>query len=191
MPKKRVTPDALTSAAVELADSAGFEALALTEVAKRLDVAASTLYTHTDGVDGLKHLVAVAATQSLTNTVRQAAIGKSGRDALMAMAIAYRQFALNHPGQFASTLLPPEPGDRDLAAANAALVAIFVIVYEGLGFDEAQARRAAHATRGAMHGFLALERITDPAPDHDADYRYLLNALQYGLLGTQADGINA
>lgn len=182
MPKKRVTLDALTAAAIDVADADGFDALALTEIARRLDVAASTLYTHTDGVHALKYLVAVAATRNLTDAVRHAAIGQSGLDALMAMAVAYRQFALEHAGQFASTLLPPELDDDELTTANAELQAIFVIVYEGIGFGEIDARRAAQAMRSAIHGFLALERTTDPASEHDADYRYLLDALQHGLL---------
>ena len=187
MPKKRVTLAALTATAADVADADGFDALALTEVAKRLDVAASTLYTHTDGLDGLKHLVAVAAIHNLTDAVRQAAIGQSGREALIEMAVAYRQFALDHPGQFASTLLPPELDDQEVIAANAELRAIFVIVYQGIGFGEVEARRAAQATRGAIHGFLALERTTDPASEHDTDYLYLLNALQHGLLREHAD----
>lgn len=188
MPKKRVTLEALTTAAVEAADADGFDSLAITEIAKRLDVAASTLYTHVDGVDSLKHVVSVAATRNLRDAVRQAAIGTSGRDALMAMAIAYRQFALDHPGQFASTLLPPTVDDGELIAANAELSEIFVIVYQGMGLDELEARRAAQATRSAIHGFLGLERTTEPASDHDGDYRYLLNAVQHGLLQAHASG---
>ena len=57
MPKKRVTLNALTTTAVELADTDGFDALALTGVAEKLGVAASTLYTHADGVDGMTQLV--------------------------------------------------------------------------------------------------------------------------------------
>ena len=182
MPKKRVTLEALTAAAVEATDADGFDSLAITEIAKRLDVAASTLYTHVDGVEALKHVVSVAATRSLRDAVRQAAIGTSGRDALMAMAIAYRQFALDHAGQFASTLLPPQVDDGELIAANAELGGIFVIVYQGMGLDELEARRAAQATRSAIHGFLGLERTTESASEHDVDYRYLLNALQHGLL---------
>ncbi len=182
MPKKRVTLAALTAAATEMADNDGFEALALTGVASKLDVAASTLYTHTDGVEGLKYLVAVAATRNLTDMVRTAAIGTSGPAALTSMAVAYRQFALEHSGQFASTLLPPSLEDDELTAANTALLAVFVLVYQGIGLAETESRRAAQATRSAIHGFLALERTTDPASEHDADYLYLIDSLQHGLL---------
>ena len=186
MPRKRITLSALTTAATEAADSDGFDALALTGVAERLGVAASTLYTHTKGIDGLKYLVAVAATHNLTDAVRNAAIGASGSHALTAMGIAYRQFALDHPGQFASTLMPPRFEDDELANATSALLGVFILVYQGIGHNEHEARLAARATRSAIHGFLALEHSTSPASDHDADYLYLLRALQNGLLDTAA-----
>ena len=187
MPQKRVTLAALTTAAVEVADADGFDALALTGVAKKLDVAPSTLYTHTDGVDGLKYLVAVAATDHLTDAVRNAAIGASGPDALTAMGIAYREFALVHPGQFASTLLPPNLEDDELATANATLLGVFVLVYQGTGLNEHESHLAARAMRSAIHGFLALEQTTMPASDHDAEYLYMLTGLQHGLLQNHAD----
>jgi AcrR family transcriptional regulator len=187
VPKKRVTLSALTTAAVEVADTGGFDALALTGVAQKLGVAASTLYTHTDGVDGLKYLVAVAATQNLTDTVRNAAIGASGTDALTAMAIAYREFALGHPGQFSSTLLPPRFEDDELASANSTLLGVFVLVYRGIGLDERESRLAARSMRSAIHGFLALEHTIPSPSDHHADYRHLLDALQHGLLHIDAN----
>jgi AcrR family transcriptional regulator len=182
MPKKRVTLPALTAAAIIVADRDGFEALTLNGVAGELDAAASTLYTHTDGLDGLKMLVAIAGTQNLTDTVRNSAIGTSGPDALTAMAMAYRTFALDHPGQFASTLLPPRSDLDDLATANAVLMNVFELVYRAIGLEHDEARLAARAMRSAIHGFLALERTMASLSDHDAEYRYLLDALQRGLL---------
>ena len=182
MPKKRVTLAALTAAAIVVVDRDGFEALTLNGVAGELDAAASTLYTHTDGLDGLKTLVAVAGTENLTETVRDSAIGTSGPDALTAMAVAYRAFALGHPGQFASTLLPPRSDLDDLANANATLMNVFELVYRAIGLDDEEARLAARAIRSAIHGFLALERTMALRSDHDGEYRYLLDALQRGLL---------
>lgn len=189
MPKKRVTRAALISAAIVVADTDGFETLTLNAVAAKLDAAASTLYTHTDGLDGLKSLVAVAGTQNLTENVRDSAIGTSGPDALTAMAMAYRAFALDHPGQFASTLLPPRSDLDDLANANATLLNVFELVYKAIGLDDGQAKLSARAMRSAIHGFLALERTMASRSDHDAEYRYLLDALQRGLLHNYVDEI--
>ena len=187
VPRKRLNVEALTSAAIDVADRDGFDALALTSVAAELDVAASTLYTHVDGLDGLKSLVAVAATQRLTETVRKCAIGTSGLDALTAMALAYRAFALDHPGQFASTLLPPRSDLDELAPANATLINVFVLVYRAIGLEDHEAQLAARAMRSAIHGFLALEHTTTSPSEHDAEYRYLLDALQRGLLHRHAE----
>jgi AcrR family transcriptional regulator len=182
-----VNVEALTSAAIDVADRDGFDALALTSVAAELDVSASTLYTHIDGLDGLKSLVAVAATRKLTETVRKCAIGTSGLDALTAIALAYRAFALDHPGQFASTHFAPRSGNNELATANKTLLEVFELVYLATGLDDHEAGLAARATRSSIHGFLALEDITDPPSEHDAEYRYLLDALQRGLLHSHAD----
>ena len=187
MPKKRVTFDALTAAAIMVADRDGFETLTLNGVAAELNVASSTLYTHTDGLDGLKSLVAIAGTHNLTEAVRNSALGTSGLDALTAMAVAYRRFALDHPGQFASSLLPPRSENDELARANAALLDVVVLVYRAIGLVDHEAQLAARAMRSSIHGFLALEHTTTSPSEHDAEYRYLLDALQRGLLHRHAD----
>lgn len=186
MASTRLTLAALTSSAIGVVERNGFDALTLTAVAEELGVAASTLYTHIGGLDGLKHLVAEAATRNLTGQIRNSAIGISGPDALLAMAVAYRDFALDHPGQFASTLLPPRVGNDDLADANAELLGVFVLVYRGAGLDDGEAQLAARAMRSAIHGFLAIEHVTASRSDHDAEYRYLVGALQRGLLQPDA-----
>jgi AcrR family transcriptional regulator len=182
MPRRRVTLSTLTASALELVDRDGLDALTLTAVADDLGVGVSTLYTHVEGVDGLRHLVAVASTDNLTSDIRDAAVGTSGREALAAMGLAYRRFALDHPGQFASTLLPPRIDDDDLDMANRALFDVFVRVYGAAGLDEAESRLAARSTRSAIHGFLALEHVASTRDELEADYHYLLDALQRGLL---------
>lgn len=191
MPKQRVTLATLTASAVRLVDQNGLDALTLTAVADDLGVGISTLYTHVDGLVGLRYLVSVAATTNLTTEVLRAAIGTSGQEALAAMGIAYRDFALDHPGQFASTLLPPQSGDDELAIANRSLLDIFVIVYSAMGLDDSDSHLAARSTRSAIHGFLALEHVTrtntERDTEHDTEYRHLLDALQRGLLHDCSD----
>lgn len=182
MPKQRLTPETLTASAIEFVDQNGLDALTLTSIADDLGVGISTLYTHVDGLDGLGYLVAAAATANLTAEVLHSAIGTSGKEALSAMGIAYRQFALDHPGQFASTLLPPQSEDDELAVNNRSLLDVFVIVYSAMGLNDTDSHLAARSTRSAIHGFLALEHVTTTGTEHDAEYRHLLNALQRGLL---------
>ena len=181
MAKQRISLGLITSEALAVVDRHGFDALTLSNVADGLRVGPSALYTHVDGLDGLRYLVAVAATDNLATQVRNAAIGTSGDSALSAMGTAYRGFADEHPGQFASTLLPPRSSEDDLSKANQSLVDVFTLVYAAMGLAPAESDLAARSTRSAIHGFLALEHVAGRGPTHDAEYEHLLATLQRGL----------
>jgi len=178
---QKISLNGLTAASLALVDSRGFDALNLSSVAGELNVGPSALYTHVDGLSGLRYVVAVASTLDLTDTVRNAAIGVAGRDALWAMGGAYRSFAQNHPGRFASTLLPPPADDTRLAQANESLLSVFTMVYRAMGMPPDNDRMAARCCRSAIHGFLALEYSTGTTPAHDAEFDHLLRALANGL----------
>ncbi len=85
MVRVRITVTSVTTTALELVDDAGLDALSLSAVAKTLGVGPSALYTHCEGLDGLRGLVAVAATDNLAATLRNAAIGQAGDEALLAL----------------------------------------------------------------------------------------------------------
>lgn len=137
-----------------------------------------------DGLDGLRYLVATAATRNLTRHVRNAAIGIAGDNALAAIGTAYRAFANDHPGQFASTLLPQRRDHDDLSVANQELLDVFTLVYTAMGLAPTSSRLAARSTRSAIHGFLAVEHNSGTTPEHEAEYDHLLATLQHGLLAT-------
>jgi len=181
MPTSRLNLPAVADSAIALVDRDGFDALNLSAVAGHLGVGPSALYTHVDGLDGLRYLVAVAATDNLTHEIRDAAIGISGQDALRAIGAAYRGFALQHPGQFASTLLPPRSDVDDFAVANQNLFDVFVLIYGAIGLDDDQSQLAARSTRSAIHGFLALEHVAGTGARLDAEYHHLLDMIRLGL----------
>lgn len=180
MPRQRLSLSGVTESAMALVDRDGFEALSLSNVAGLLGVGPSALYTHVDGLDGLRCLVAVQATNNLTGQVRDAAIGVAGHHAVFAVGSAYRQFALVFPGQFASMLMPPI-GDNDFAGATAELLAVFALVYRSTGLGPGEANLAARSTHSAIHGFLALEFVTGTTPGHEEQYRHLLDIITRGV----------
>ena len=107
MAKQRIDLDDVINSATRFVDGGGLDELALGKVAEDLGVRTSALYNHCAGLDGLHHQIAVAVTHQLVQALRTAAIGTQGNVALVSMAVAYRGFAMEHPGQFASTLRPP------------------------------------------------------------------------------------
>lgn len=180
-PPARLSTAGLVDGALGLVDRSGFDALSVSAVAGHLSVAPSAIYTYCDGLDGLRHLVAVAATENLAEDLRTAAIGAFGGDALDAMASAYRKFVLEHPGQFAATLRPPNVDDSSLVDANAAVLRVFELVFAAMGLDGARSRLAARSTHSAIHGFLAMEHVSGSTPDHADEYAHMIDALQRGL----------
>ena len=173
----KIRIEILTATASSVADQHGFEGLTLSTVANELDVAPSALYTHCQGLDGLRTLVAVAATERLADRIRTAAVGTSGSAALVAMGRAYRRFTLDHPGQFAAILRLPHANDPELRSAGRSIVEVFDLVFTATGLPGDQSRLAARNAHSAIHGFLALEHVTGTNEDDEDEYLDLLQAL--------------
>lgn len=183
MPRQRVNLDRVTWAALMLIDRDSLEALSLTAVAAELEIRPSALYTYFDGLDELRYAVAVRATVNLTADLRNAAVGQAGNDAITALAHTYREFASEHPGQYAATLSPPRNASDELARASNDLTDVFARVIVNYGHEGDAAIHAARAARSAIHGFVALEAgrcLTDTA-DRDASFAHLIVSVISGL----------
>lgn len=182
MARERISRTRIDQVAIRLVDRDGFEALTLSNVAAELDVGPSALYTHVDGLEGLRRLVAISATANLTSRLRAAAIGQAGSSAVHAMGSAYRRFVQEHPGQFASTMATAtDETDEELAAATGELLEVFALVFVATGRPRRESELAAQSTRSAIHGFCALEHAAGTTDQHAAAYDHLLATLQRGL----------
>ncbi|MEL6981631.1 MAG: TetR-like C-terminal domain-containing protein [Actinomycetota bacterium] len=183
MPRQRVNLVEVTTTALVLVDEHSLDALSLSAVAGQLGIRPSALYTYFDSLADLRHAVAVQATRNLTDELRDAAIGQSGDAAVLALATAYRRFAIRHPGQYASTLLPPANSGDELTAAAARLTDVFARVIANYGHDGDRAIHAARAARSAIHGFVALELCQgfDRGADQDDSFAHLVTTVLSGL----------
>ena len=101
--------------------------------------------------------MAVLSTKNLADSLRDVAVACSGVDAVRSVAHGYRDFATNHPGQYASTLLPPSSAEDDLIASHRAIIDLFSQILEAFRPERESAVHAARAMRSAIHGFVALE----------------------------------
>ena len=83
-------------------------------------------------------------------------IGRSGRDALEAIADAYWRFADEHPGLYAATIRDPGD-DPELDAANLRAAEALTRVLESFGLTGVEEVHAHRAVWAGIHGFLTLE----------------------------------
>ncbi|HEU4318531.1 MAG TPA: WHG domain-containing protein [Acidimicrobiia bacterium] len=149
--------DVVDVAAV-IADSEGLEATSLGAVARRLGVRTPSLYSHVDGVDGLRRELALRGAALLTGSIATAMQGKSGRGALRDAARANREFASRHPGLYQTfTPAPREEDDPELYSAMAEPVWELARVLVEMGVDEGSAVHLIRAFRSMLHGFIVLE----------------------------------
>ena len=157
MPRAGLDTGRVVDAAAEIADGEGLDAVTLARVAGGLGVRAPSLYNHVDGRAGLLRALALRGVRELTAALREAAIGRSGPDALAATAHAYRAYAIAHPGLYAASVAAPAPDDAEHLAAAGETVDVVYAVLRGWQLEGDDAVHAARAFRSAIHGFVLLE----------------------------------
>ncbi|HEY5185539.1 MAG TPA: WHG domain-containing protein [Actinomycetes bacterium] len=157
MARAGLSEDRVVVEAERIADEVGLSRLTLAALAESLGVRQPSLYKHIDGMDALQRSIAVRAKTELADVLGRAAVGKSGDDAIRALAAAYRRWAVQHPGRYSATVRAPEPGDTDDEAASAAAVGVVLDVLAGYDLHGIDAIDATRAIRSTLHGFIALE----------------------------------
>jgi AcrR family transcriptional regulator len=157
MPRSGLDTARVVAQAATIADSDGLAEVTLARVAAALGVRAPSLYNHVDGLPGMLRLLTLLSLGELTDVMRDAAVGRSGADALAAVAHAYRGYALEHPGRYAATIRAPAPDDEELFAAGSRAVEVIVAVLGAWGFSGDQVLHRVRVVRSALHGFISIE----------------------------------
>ena len=169
--------------AARIADESGFETLTLAAVAHDAGVALPSLYKHVEGLDGLRLRIAVLAVRELGDVLARATVGKSGRDALRAMATAYVTYAREHPGRYAATLRAPDPNDEEHTTASDAVLHVVYAVLQGYRLSGNALIDATRSVRSALHGFAALEAAGGFGMPRDVNrsFAWMVDALDRAL----------
>src|SRR5262249_18379542 len=103
-PRAGIDRAAVVAAAGRIAGDEGPEAVTLTRVASDLGVRPPSLYNHIECHGALMRALGIEAVEELATAITDAAVGRSREDALRALAVAYRAYALAHPGRYALTV---------------------------------------------------------------------------------------
>jgi AcrR family transcriptional regulator len=178
-----LTQEQVVERATELADADGFGALTLAALARRLGVRTPSLYNHVDGLPDLRRRLGLRGLRELAERLRDATLARGGDEGLLALAIAYRGFAREHPGLYEAVQQAPAAGDDERAAAAAGTLAPLFAVLRSYGLEGDDAVHAARGVRSALHGFAELELGGGFGIDLDLDesYRRLAETMSAGL----------
>jgi AcrR family transcriptional regulator len=150
----------LVRAAADVADRDGWSGLTLSRVAEQVDRHVSSLYTHVDGLDDLRREIALLALDELAEQVWRAALGRSGGDALGAIAAVYRESFRAHPGRTAAINAFTGSGDPDFSARGARLAEPIRATLAGFGLDPEQVAVAHRVFTASIRGVALSEAQT-------------------------------
>jgi AcrR family transcriptional regulator len=196
MPRAGLTQELVIARAADLADEIGYDRLTLTALAARLGVAVPSLYKHVGGLESLRRGVALVAVRELGEALRgsldEAATSTSGmpdqdadvrRGSLEVISAAYRRYALEHPGRYASTIRAAPPGDHELAAAGDAVLGPVLEILGAFGLHGDALIHAARGLRAGLHGFVSLEAAGGFGLPQDVDrsFEAMIRMLDRGL----------
>ncbi|GAA2212954.1 TetR-like C-terminal domain-containing protein [Nonomuraea monospora] len=185
MPRAGVTIERLTQVAADLADEIGFDNVTVTALARSFGVKEGSLYSHIKNMRDLRTRVALLALSELADAAGAALAGRSGKDALVAFADAYRDYAREHPGRYAAARLPL---DLETAAASAAPrhSEMNRAILRGYRIPESDHIDAIRLLGSTFHGFVDLEMAqsfqhSDHVRDTAASWYRVLDILHAAL----------
>ena len=183
MPRTGLDAAAVVAAAATLADEQGVQGLTLARLAERLGVRTPSLYQHVGGLEDLRARLTAHGATLLAAAIAEAAAGRSGRDALAAVADAYRAFAHAHPGLYGAMQRPPDPADADAVQTGERVVELVAAVLRGYALEGDDAIHGVRLVRAVLHGFVSLEAAGGFALPLSLDetWRRLVEMLDRGL----------
>jgi AcrR family transcriptional regulator len=155
--RKNLTRTVVMSAAADLADIDGYETISVSALARRLDVQPASLYSHVrdraEVLDGVQEL----ALGELADHIGTAIAGRSGREALRALAGAHRTYARAKPGRWAAIQRPPV-GATVHSDSAIRLVTLISAVLRAYPISEDEMVHATRFMGATINGFVNLER---------------------------------
>ena len=179
-----LTPQLVIRAAADLADELGnVEHVTLAGVAAHFGVRVPSLYHHVDGLAGLVRGVSLLSLLELADCMREAARGKQGGEALIAVAHAYRRFGRAFPGRYTATVLVRESNDVELMTAAHEINKFLAELLLAYRFHTEDALHTIRALRSLAHGFISLEAVGAFGLDLDREesYRRMIATFIQGL----------
>ena len=154
-------------------DEQGTESFTLAALAARLGIRSQSIYAHVDGLGQLRRALAILALEDLGRRLGRAAMGRTGRDALHALADAHSAFAAERPGLYACSLRSPE-GDEELARRIEDVTDPWYAVLASFGLGPSQVAHYHRVLWAAIHGFVTLRQQGLMTRDADPDRSFFL-----------------
>lgn len=184
MPRAGLTRDAVVSAAVELIEREGLSHFSMGALARSLGVKTASLYNHVESSSDLFGEVGRYAIGLLVQAQESALKGKSGDDALFALAEAYRTFARERFELYGVIMGLPKLCEATIVDEAGEIVRPIMRMLSGYGLSFEAQTHWQRVLRGVMYGFAAHEReggFSHFPADENESYRIAIQCVADGL----------
>ncbi|WP_274366179.1 TetR/AcrR family transcriptional regulator [Paenibacillus thermotolerans] len=184
-PRPGLDTNKVVLAAAELADERGFHQVTLALLADKLKVRTPSLYNHIGGLPELQMRLALMGIEQLRQTIVEAAVGKTGKAALLDVGVAYVQYVRRRPGLYEAVNAAARMKDEEIQAASAKIVDVIIKVMSITTMEHKDIIHAVRGLRSIVHGFALLDMAGGfgiPI-DPDESLRKILNTYLDGLFG--------
>ncbi|MFF4156220.1 TetR-like C-terminal domain-containing protein [Streptomyces sp. NPDC001678] len=160
MVRAGITAAKLTAAAATMADEHGLEKVSVSALARHFGVKDASLYSHVKNLRELRVRIAMLGAEEMTDRIATAVAGRAGKDAMVAFANAYRDYALAHPGRYAATQMRFAPEEIEELGDSPGFRRSVELTYGMLrayGLAEPDLTDAGRLLRSTFHGYIHLE----------------------------------
>ncbi|WP_047981885.1 TetR/AcrR family transcriptional regulator [Ornithinibacillus contaminans] len=183
MPRAGLDLERIIAAAAELADQQGTEAVTLAAIAREFSVRPPSLFNHVKGLPQIKRELTLLGVKKLYEGMRIASDGKSGDEAIFAIANAYLQFTREHPGLYEYTIALPQHTDEEIEIESNKIIDLIIASFGSYPLSEVNAIHAVRGLRSILHGFSTLEQKSGFGMpiDRDDSLVFMIKAFLNGL----------
>lgn len=157
MPRNGLSKDRVVEAAMALIDQFGTAEFSMRMLAESLNVRTASLYNHVESMDSLLLHVCARALEMQKAEEMQAMEGKSGADAVFALARTYRQFARTHGELYRLMMNTAVSCAEQFGEISRCIVDPFMKVLEETTLTDEQKCHWQRVLRGMVHGFVSQE----------------------------------
>lgn len=136
-----------------------------------------------DTIPQMKQALAIAGYQGLRRQIEKAVEGKTGLEAVRAMALAMRSFALGSPGLAVASFRDPDVNDRECQQAAGQLVQTVLRVFSEAGVTDEAAKHAIRILKSLVRGFVLGEMSAPVARpiEYQKSYVFAVDMFVSGL----------
>lgn len=157
MPRIGLSKEKIVEAAVALIEQSGTSEFSMRALADYLQIKTASLYNHVESMHSLMVAVCAYALQMQRKSEMNAIEGKTGNEAIMALANAYRIFAKEHPHLYRLIIHTAASCGEQLSEISRCIVEPFMKVLEHTSLTDNEKYHWQRVLRGILHGFASQE----------------------------------